>query len=107
MKFPQFICVLAWLFRWRVGVAMSAEDIAEKSASQKRSVGENEMPHTRMRNHPSQWIRTACIMPSEATAHGVTQLSWWYTIHFSIQIAEISASGLGGDTESEYLKSSC
>ena len=82
-------------------MAIVFEDIAEKFASQKRSVGENEMPHTRMRNHSSQWIRTACIMLYKQPWCQTTIIVLCY-LAIRIQMAEISASGLGGDTESEY-----
>ena len=82
-------------------MAMAFEVIAENvaSSSQKRSVGKIEMSRTRMQNHSLQWIHIACIMPYEQT--------WWQTTimvlrYLIIQMAEISASGLGGDTESEY-----
>ena len=99
MKRLQSIRVATRLFRWRVGMAVVFEDIAENSASQKRSVGTYETPRARMRNHSSQWIRTACVM--------LYKQPWCHTIimvlrYLVIQMAEISASGLGGDTESVY-----
>ena len=99
MKCSQPICLATRRLRWRVDMTMAFEDIAEKFASQKRSVGENEMPLTRTRNHSSQWIRTACIMLYNQPWCHTTIMVLRYLV---IQIAEISASGFGGDTESEY-----
>ena len=98
MKCSQSICGAARLFRWRVGMAMTFEDIADCFASQKRSAGEIEMPRARMRNHSLQWIRKACIMPYEQPLCHTTIMVSRYLV---IQMAEVSTSGLGGDTESE------
>ena len=82
-------------------MAMAFEDIVKNLASQKRSVGEIKMPRVRMRNHSSQWICTACTMPYGQPWCHTTIMGLRYLV---IQMAEISASGLGsgGDTESEY-----
>ena len=74
---------------------MAFEDIAENCASQKRSVGESEMPRARMPNHSSQWIRTACIMLYKQPWCHTTTMVVRYLV---IQMAEMSASGLAGDT---------
>ena len=107
MKCSQSICGATRLFRWRVGMVIAFEDIAENVASQKRSVGEIEVPRTRMRNHSSQWIRTACT--NDSTMPYMYEQTWCHTTimilrYLVIQMVEISASGLGGDTESEYRR---
>ena len=103
MKCSQSICESTRLFRWRVVMAMAFEDIADTFANQTRAVGDIKMPRTRMQNHSSQWIRTACMRPYGQPWCHTTIMVLRYLV---IYMTEISAGGLRGDTEGEYWPSS-